>query len=64
MKTPSMEARCGEWLGIFENISQNLIKTFRTTREFIPTINGVLQQEIEVPNGAHVYKVGVHSELL
>jgi hypothetical protein len=57
-----MEARSGEWLGIFE-MSQDLIRIFCATREFIPTIDGVLQQEMEVPNGLHVYKVGVHSEL-
>jgi hypothetical protein len=63
MKNPYMEARCGEWFGIFENMSQDLIIIFYTTKEFIPTIDGVLQQEMEVPNGVHVYKVGVHFEL-
>jgi hypothetical protein len=42
MTNPSMEARCGEWFGIFEDMSQDLIKVFLTTREFIPTIDGVL----------------------
>jgi hypothetical protein len=48
---------------LFENMSHDLIIILRTTREFIPTIDGVLQQEIEVPNGVHVYKMGMHYEL-
>ncbi len=45
-------------------MSQDPIGVFCTTREFIPTIDGVLQQEMDVPSGAHVYEVGVHSRIL
>ncbi len=59
-----LEATCGEWLGIFEGMSQDPIRVFCIVREFISTIGGVLQQEMEVPSGVHVYKVRVHSRLL
>jgi hypothetical protein len=42
MTNPIVEARCGEWFGIFEDMSQEPIKFFCTTREFTPTIDGVL----------------------
>ncbi len=45
-------------------MSQDPIMVFCTTREFIPTIDGVFQQEMEVLSGVHVYKVGVHSRIL
>ncbi len=64
MTNPIMEARCGEWFGIFEDMSQDPIKVFCKTREFTPTIDGVLYQEMDVPSGVHVYKVGMHSRLL
>lgn len=64
MTNPFMEARCDEWLDIFEDMSQDPIGVFCTTKEFIPTIDGDLQQEMEVPNGVHVYKMGLHSGLL
>jgi hypothetical protein len=43
MTNPSMEARCDEWLDIFEDMSQDPIGVFCTTKEFIPTIDGDLQ---------------------
>jgi hypothetical protein len=64
MTNPIVEARCGEWFGIFEDMSQDPIKVFCITREFTPTIDGVLYQEMDVPSGVHVYKVGVHFGLL
>jgi hypothetical protein len=60
---PFVEARCGEWLGIFEDMSQDPIRVFCTTREFTPIVDGVLHEEMEVPSGVHICKVGVHSKL-
>jgi hypothetical protein len=39
-----VEATCGEWVGIFEGMSQDPIRVFCIVREFISTIDGVLQQ--------------------
>jgi hypothetical protein len=40
MTNPYVEATCGEWLGIFEDMSQDPIQVFCITREFTPTIDG------------------------
>jgi hypothetical protein len=45
-------------------MSQDPIRVFCITRQFTPTIDGVLQQEMELPSGIHVYKARVHSRLL
>jgi hypothetical protein len=66
MTNPFVEARYGEWFHIFEDMSQDLMRVFCATTKFIPTkfIRYVLQQEMEVLSGVHVYKVAVHSGLL
>ncbi len=45
-------------------MSQDRIMVFCITREFIQTIDGVLQQEMEVPSRVQIYKVGMHSGIL
>jgi hypothetical protein len=42
MTNPYVEARCDEWFDIFEDMSQDPIGVFCTTKEFIPKIDGVL----------------------